>query len=442
MSSIVNKIEKPWSVDQFEEFRPHMTSFVRSKIVPLLNQHDSSSVSRVLIHGQVKVGKREIVEYIAVRDSINQLRTHIFISSFHRKADESQRDELETHGIEVFSIHSARRRTAAINFISERLTSNPNTFIVIHWDECDYGTGDRQNLAELHKMFRAHPRIFNIYYSATPEEMLYSNEIAVRDAEDSLISDFYENGVVVKYDPPAGYCGAQQFLDNNLVHQALPFFECCASGIRLSEQAKDILVRAKAEIRIANRRRRDLQSLLEDAEDNNNLSRVEVLKEEIKRIRVRNIISLRLSYFLNDDDDEDDCSESCSVESENKSKAIYAFLKFSQFVEELNPENVLIIADKPDVKELTSLPNVKTEVVQWGKRAYWEAITKDKIVIIVNDQTSTRSTEWVCHDRVFATHDYRKRLTFNTVAQAKLRWFPANSNLWRPKDFPVCCGSD
>ena len=165
--------------------------------------------------------------------------------------------------------------------------------------------------------------------------MLYSNEIAVRDAEDSLISDFYENGVVVKYDPPAGYCGAQKFLDNNLVHQALPFFECCASGIRLSEQAKDILVRAKAEIRIANRRRRDLQSLLEDAEDNNNLSRVEVLKEEIKRIRVRNIISLRLSYFLNDDDDEDDCSESCSVESENKSKAIYAFLKFSQFVEEL-----------------------------------------------------------------------------------------------------------
>jgi hypothetical protein len=130
---------------------------------------------------------------------------------------------------------------------------------------------------------------------------------------------------------------------------------------------------------------------------------------------------LRLSYFLNDDDDEDECSESSSVDSENKSKAIYAFLKCSQFVEELNPENVLIIADKPDVKELTSLPNVKTEVVQWGKRAYWEAITKDKIVIIVNDQTSTRSTEWVCHDRVFATHDYRKRLTFNTVAQAQLR---------------------
>jgi len=425
MSSIVNKIDKPWSVDQFEEFRPHMTSFVRSKVVPLLNQHDSSSIKRLLIHGQVKVGKREIVEYIAVRDSLNHLRVHVFISSFHRKADESQRDELETHGINVFSIHSARRRDAAIRFIGEHLTQNPSSCVVIHWDECDYGTGDRQNLAEMHKSFRDHSRIFNIYYSATPEEMLYSSEIAVnRDPENSLIADFYEDGVVVKYDPPAGYCGAQKFLDNGLVFQALPFFESCESGIKLSEQAKDILVQAKVELRVANRKRRDLQSKLEDAEDDGDMSRVEALRSEMKNIRVRNIISLRLSYFLNDDDDEDDeSSESSSVvSSESKSvKAIYNFLKYSQFVEELNPKNVLIIADKPDVKELVSLGNVKTEVVQWGKRAYWDAITKDQLVIIVNDQTSTRSTEWACHDRVFATHDYRKRLTFNTVAQAQLR---------------------
>ena len=89
MTSFVSKIEKPWSVDQFEEYRPHMTEFVRSKVVPLLNHHDVNSKNRVLIHGQVKVGKREIVEYIAVRDAINQFRIHVFISSFHRKADES-----------------------------------------------------------------------------------------------------------------------------------------------------------------------------------------------------------------------------------------------------------------------------------------------------------------------------------------------------------------
>jgi len=426
MTSFVSKIEKPWSVDQFEEYRPHMTEFVRSKVVPLLNHHDVNSKNRLLIHGQVKVGKREIVEYIAVRDAINQFRIHVFISSFHRKADESQRDELETHNIKVCSIPSKRCRDVAVRYIEE-LLSNPTMFVVIHWDECDYGTGDRQNLADMYRKFRDHPRIFNIMYSATPEEMLYSNEIAAnKDPENSFISDFYEDGSVVKYIPPAGYCGAQKFLDNNLVVQAMPFFENCGSSIKLSEQAMMILTQAKTDLRIANRRLRRLQDDLEDAEDAGNMLLFEAIKAEMKRIPVRNIISLRLPYCENDDDDEDEDDEEFgdsnsvdSLGSSKRSKAIYSFLKMSQFVEEL--KDVVIIADKPDVKELTALPNVKTEVVQWSKRAYWDAITKDRIAIVVNDQTSTRSTEWACHDRVFATHDYRKRLTFNTVAQAQLR---------------------
>ena len=411
---------KPWSVDQFEEYRSHMTSFVRLEVVPLLNHHDTSNVKRLLIHGQVKVGKREIVEYIAVRDSINQMRVHVFISSFHRKADDSQRDELELHGIHVYSIHSARRRAAAIKFIGDQLGFSPHMFVVIHWDECDYGTGDSQNLAELHKMFRDHPRIFNIYYSATPEEMLYSNEIARnRDPEDSIISDFYEDGVVLKYKPPVGYCGAQEFLDNNLVFQVLPFFDCHGNTIRLSDQAKEIIADARAEMKATNRRRRRMQDALDDAEDAGDLVRVETIKAEMAQLPVRNIISLRLSYFLNDDDD-DESEDDASVASSNKAcKAIYAFLKCSQYVDEL--KDVEIRADKPDVKELDVLPNVTTEVVQWSKKCYWDGIPTNKVVIFVNDQTSTRSTEWVCHDRIFATHDYRKRLTFNTVAQAQLR---------------------
>jgi len=420
MSSII-RAEKPWSVDQFEEYRPDMTAFVRSKVVPLLNQHGSSNVKRLLVHGQVKVGKREIVEYTAVRDSINQFRIHIFISSFHRKADESQRDELDTHGITVFSIHSDRRKKAAITFIGEQLSSNPSMRIVIHWDECDYGTGYKQKLAEMHNLFRDQERIFNIYYSATPEEMLYSRDIVVnKDQEHSLIADFVEEGVVVKYDPPVGYCGAQKFLDNNLVFNALPFFETCGNTIKLSEQGKGIIATSKTELRITNRRIRRLQDDLEDAEDARDKSRIEAITSELKRIAVRNIITLRLPYSLNDDDDDDDevFSESSSEDvSIKKCKAIYTFLNGSQFVDEL--KDCIIIADKPDLKD--NLPNVKTEEVKWGKRAYWDAITKEKIVIIVNDQTSTRSTEWACHDRVFATHDYRKRLTFNTVAQAQLR---------------------
>ena len=431
MSSIVNKSEKPWSVDQFEMFRPHMTEFVRHEVVPLLNQQESNNRNRLLIHGQVKVGKREIVEYITVRDSFNQYRIHVFVSSFHRKADKSQRDELEMHGINVFSIHNKRRRDASIKFIADQLSSNINIRVVIHWDECDYGTGDRQNLSDMYRMFRDNDRVFNILYSATPEEMLYSNEIAAnRNPDNSFISDFYEDGAVIKYTPPPGYCGAQKFLDHNLVEQALPFFEQSENKIKLSDQAKSILLQAKTELRVTNRKRRRLQDELEDAEDAGNISRVEALKSELRRIPVRNIIALRLSYCLNDDDDEEYDEECCdnssiaSLDSKDSngvrsSKAIYSFLKCSQFVPELS--DVTIIADKPDVIELMTIPNVKTEVVQWSKPAYWDTITKDQIVIIVNDQTSTRSTEWVCHNRMFAAHDYRKRLTFNTVAQAQLR---------------------
>jgi hypothetical protein len=377
-----------------------------------------------LIHGQVKVGKREIVEYIAVRDAMNQFRVHVFISSFHRKADESQRDELDAHNIKVCSISNKSRRDAAVREILAML-ANQNMYVVIHWDECDYGTGDRQNLAGMYRQFRDHPRVFNIMYSATPEEMLYSTEIAANtDPENSFIADFYEDGSVVKYIPPAGYCGAQKFLDNGLVFQAMPFFENCGSAIRLSEQAKTILSQALAGIRIANRLRRNLQNDLEDAQDAGNNAEVERIRDQMSRITIRNIITLRLSYCENDDDDEEedeDFGENNSVESagSKRNKAIYSFLKYSQFVEELKECN--IVADKPDVKELDALPNVETRVVQWGKKKFWDGITKDKLVLVVHDQTSTRSTEWACHDRVFATHDYRKRLTFNTVAQAQLR---------------------
>jgi len=417
---------KPWSVAQFEEFRPHMTQMVRHIIAPLLHQTDVENKNRILLHGQVKVGKREIVEYIAVRDSFHQHRIHVFISAFHRKADESQRDELSMHNIHVFSIHNKKRRDAAIRFITEQLEQTIQ--IVIHWDECDYGTGDRQNLANVYRMFRNNQSVFNILYSATPEEMLYSKEIAEKDEADAFITDFYEEGSVVKYIPPPGYCGAQTFLDHGLVIQALPFFEVYENTIRLSEQARSILADAKTSIRIVNRQRRNLQSQIEDAEDDGDQELVERLQAELKQISVRNIISLRLSYFINDDDDDDDTETdesddmtSVTSVSSSKGKAIRTFLENSQYITELNTDNILIIADKPEDKKLGLLSNVKTETVQWGKRAYWEGITTEKIVIIVNDQTSTRSTEWVCHDRMFATHDYRKRLTFNTVAQAQLR---------------------
>lgn len=435
--------EKPWSVHQFEAYRPHMANWVRRVVTPHLAL-STFSVRRLLIHGQVKVGKREIVEYISLRDYNDPHRHHIFLSSFHRKADEIQRTELEQHGLKVFSLFSKKRQDEAIEFIEDTLVV-PDNRVIIHWDECDYGTGERQTLAKIYKHFREHPQVFNVLYSATPEEMLFSNEIS---QDDEFVAEFYEEGIVEKYEPPFGYCGAAEFMRHNLVQDAMPFFESCANPheIALSSQAKTILRDAKAVMKEANRKLRILQNLLDEAEDSENMEEVERLNEEIDFIKVRNIIILRISYFNGDDDDDEEEGEE---ESESYShKAIYPFLRNSKRIPEL--KDVAIYADKFDVKTLESLTNVNCLTVPWGKRVWWRDLPKDKLVLIVHDQTSTRSTEWVFHDRIFATHDYRKRITFNTVLQAQLRsaHYMQNYGGFQPiriyghlKTFQLCVGA-
>ena len=410
--------EKPWSVHQFEQFRPHMASWVSREVTPHLSLNNFT-VRRLLIHGQVKVGKREIVEYISQRDAGDPYRIHIFISAFHRKADESQREELEKHNVKVFSVFSKKKQQEAIEFIEDQLI--PDIRVIIHWDECDYGTGERQTLAQIYQHFRNHEQVFNILYSATPEELLYSSEIeGTANGNDTFVADFYEDGIVRRYEPPIGYCGAAEFLRENLVVDAMPFFESTSpNSYVLSDQAICILAEAKRHLKETNKVIRLLATELEDAEDAEVVDEelVNSLKSRLNSIKVRNIIILRISYKNGDDDDDDD-SDAGSDDS-GSYKAIYPFLKYSRHIDEL--KDVAIFADKHDVKDLASLENVDCSTIKWGKRVFWRDLCKDKVVLVVHDQTSTRSTEWVFHDRLFATHDYRKRITFNTVAQAQLR---------------------
>ena len=52
--------EHAWSVADFEMERPHLTMFVREKLLVLL---DNDVCRRVFIRAPVKSGKREIVEW-------------------------------------------------------------------------------------------------------------------------------------------------------------------------------------------------------------------------------------------------------------------------------------------------------------------------------------------------------------------------------------------
>jgi len=354
---------KPWSVSIFEEKRPHIVSFCRNEIVPLL---EDEYCRRIVIRAPVKSGKREICEYLAMRDfSTHNIRVHAFISAWHRTADDSQREELKKHNMEVFSITTNDNVEKFKKWVNTR-----NEEIVIHLDECDHGSGSNQMLSKIWRYIKSSQKqIKIILYSATPEEVLFSGEID--DVEYSeIIDDVNDKGVFCEYNPPEGYCGPLNFLNENLVQEATPFFRNIKGVWGLTDQAKKII-----------------KDMLEN------------MKVEHKR----NIIVLRLTYY--------------ESKASKESKALVNFISNISKFKEL--EDFLIFVDKDD-------NNIKSDVVisekiRWSDKNYWRSKTTDYPMLFIMDQTSSRSTEWSCHDRVFATHDYRKKIIFSAVSQAQER---------------------
>ena len=360
---------KPWSVATFERERSYMTRFVLSDIQPLL---DSGDCRRMVIRAPVKSGKREMVEYIAIRDYQSkgqQHCVHAFLSAFHRNADKDQRLEIAAHGIKVFSIINKKKGDEVIQWIRQQLRDGK--VIVLHIDECDHGSGERQQLSAIWREIKDNVWVTAILYSATPEEIRFSGEV------DEVVDEFVQEGYYIEFTPPDGYCGPGKYLSEGLVSEAEPFFHKEGEGYVISQQGKQI---------------------------------IGDLIESMKTNPTRNIVILRLTYGM----------EGGKKGKDNK--ASHTFIQNLQTFEEL--KEFIIIGDKGEkfIKDNRSVPsNFISENIDWSKRVYWERQTTAKPVLILVDQTSSRSTEWACHDRVFATHDYRKAITFGPCSQAQER---------------------
>jgi hypothetical protein len=360
---------KPWPVSVFETKRVHLTNFVRTDILPLLEDRDNR---RVVVRAPVKCGKREMVEYIAMRDSVEKpTRVHAFLSAWHRTADADQRDELKGQNMDVFSITTQKKVDAFLKWLfTKRLQKKT---VVLHLDECDHGSGSKQMLSQVWKVTRDVTCITNILYSATPEEVLYSGE--VEDAElHEMMDGFVTEGHRVEYTPPEGYCGPGRFLEAGLVHEALPFFHKEGDGFVLSEQGKQIVA--------------DLRSCMATSPQ-------------------RNLVVLRLSY-----------SELGGKQADiKKNKAIYQFLQNIGSFPELAGFSVIVDKGEGSIR----YAGVRSQKIEWSSRSYWEDLTTAKPFLFVIDQTSSRSTEWACHDRIFATHDFRNVVQYSTISQAQER---------------------
>ena len=356
---------KPWSVADFERFRLHLTLFVRSEVIPLI---EDVICRRILIDAPVKCGKKDIVEYVAMRDFVhNPKRVHAFASAWHRTADEDQRDELKEHNLTVFSITNQVNVDKFNKWLDVSLAEGKE--IVIHMDECDHGSGSNQILSKVWSKIRTSERITTILYSATPEEVLFSEEIGEDRTTDEfiLLNKEFREGECVTYNPPEEYCGPERFLREGLVHEAMPFFE---EGERysLSEQGKEII---------------------------SNLYR------NMETEPSRNIIILRLSGSL----------------SKNK-KQMVTFLNHIDDFPEL--KDCLIVADKSDTSNIKH-KRISLEKILWSDENYWRRLAIGIPMVYVIDQTCSRSTELKCHHRIYAMHDFRNTIQYNTVAQAQQR---------------------
>ena len=368
MPSVLSVPEKSWSVSDFRAQRPHLVNFCDTQIVPHTRR---TMCSRILIRAPVKSGKREIAEYLALLDqnSLNRI-VHVFLSAWHRIADDEQRKELEKHNLKVFSINTKTNRDKCLEFMQQQIRAGRE--LRVHIDECDHGTGSRQLLSPIWRYIRDRDDVKAILYSATPEEASLSADFSDESDEEDFneMIDEFENenvSVIVKYEPTAQFCGPAKFLSEGLVSNATPAYYTIDGRVQLTPQFKQIIS--------------DLRASLLDPLN-----------------RDRNIIILRLS----------------SGGKTKANRAIHIFTQHLSEFPELNGFHKCV--DKDD-----GTGGANEEKIQWSNKVWWNRQTKDDPMLIVHDQTSSRSTEWACHDRVFATHDYREAVTYTTVSQAQER---------------------
>lgn len=362
--------DKPWSVATFERLRPHLTGFVRETILPLLEE---PQCRRIVLRAPVKCGKREIVEYIATRDLVNQAtRVHAFLSAWHRVADEDQRVELSTQNMKVFSITTEKKVISFIEWLTKQLEEGKT--VVLHLDECDHGTGSKQMLSQVWSKVRNSEKITNILYSATPEEVLYSGEVEDEEYQ-AMIEEIIGEGEHVEYTPPEGYCGPARFLQEGLVHEAIPFFDKIGDTYTLTSQGKHV---------------------------------VTTLRACMATTPGRNMVVLRLSYSL----------LGGAKKDIKKNKAIYQFLSNIHAFAEL--ADFLVVVDKSDNMGIKNR-RISAEKIQWSDPSYWRRQAADIPILLVIDQTCSRSTEWACHNRIFAMHDFRNMVQYSTISQAQER---------------------
>lgn len=360
----------------FASERGHLKDWVDRELLPCLERGRQEKF--ILVSAPVKSGKREMPEYLATYDKEHNIpRKHVFASALYRIVDDGQRDEIAKYGIAVFAITKQSAADECAHWINELAQ---NYQVVVHIDECDYGSKVEQLLSQVWYRIIDKDSVKPILYSATPEEARFA------EVCDDIVEDFIDEAMLdpvcfLRYRPPETYCGSEVILREGLGYDATKFCKFkkivgeAIPNARLTRQGRKII--------------RDMQ-------------------ESIRTNPRRNVLILRAIYGEG------------GVRRDDK--AIYKFIKYARYIPELRDEAQIYIRVVGERKHYGRTSGIDVNPFSWDTKADWDHLqTSGVINILVIDQAASRSTELRGHDRIFAYHDYRHEHVYNTITQAQER---------------------
>ena len=351
-----------WYAENMSEIFSFVTKQIHGKV--------SKGETYIIVPAEVKTGKRFIAQaYSAFTTPIAGEKTaHVFLSSWVRRDDDNQRKMLNAYfqgtptDPRVFKINTEKSRLRCIKKLIEIVAKHDKT--IVHLDELDYGSGSEQHMAAVYEYCMNQEKITLICYSASYEEATIAPMINTFEAR---------KPVILPFTPPAEYRGAKWLCENNLIHDAAPFFDMSGNDITLSDSARALLLRAK-----------------------------DRLSSPDPKVSRRKLLIIRQTV---------------------------AFEKIKELIEDSKiPE----LCGTDDLRILPhfihSRKEVSTMTVKWDDYGWWRRQIEVErgggkfLLVLFIDQSSTRSTDWFCHPWLSAYHDYHPPDTpLNSCIQSNLR---------------------
>lgn len=161
----------------------------------------------ITIGAEEKSGKRIITEITYLKDLENINFKHIYIVNLQRNDIKPQLREMSDMGLEA-GIFRGKEKKRLLEEIKGWLDRKLN--VIIHLDECDYGSGAKQSLKDLIDIVNKNKRATLVNYSATPEEVLFSNVYNNVNRKDHTS---------INFKPNKKYRGSKWFLNNKITRK-------------------------------------------------------------------------------------------------------------------------------------------------------------------------------------------------------------------------------